>query len=256
MPPTIRQLFWTLNGEPPNGGIPPGTYLIPANQQGAPATPRAPAAAPPAQQYYRTMNGEPPNGGIPPGMYFTPANPQPLPFPPPPPPPAPAASTPAQQHYRTMNGEPPNGGFPPGTSFFAVNQPAALPPPAATAPPAPLAIAYPYHHLPPPDPRLFLPPQPQPPPPPPTNNIMFHARGRPWTNDDSCSRLQLPSTCTVAQLIQCLDGVGVWETLERGGDWVLGRQFLLGSTDARKAVREFWGDRASPARPVWLIILY
>ncbi|KAI4139268.1 MAG: hypothetical protein L6R39_006389 [Caloplaca ligustica] len=226
------QFFRTLNGEPPNGGVPPGTAFYGSFA----SPPAAPAIPPPPYPMHHLTPQLDPRMFLPPQEAFLP----------PPPPPPPVQSPPYTQD------------FPYHVQLFTPPPPP--PPPAPTPPqwsppgasllgqPAPNFGGVEYLY--------------------PRDNTVLHVIMDKYMTLDTTTRLPkweprlFPTGLTVGELIAQLGApegpkFGLMEVHEQGdGRWAAGQVILQGSEDAKKTLREVgWVEtRGFSAKPVWLKI--
>ncbi|KAL8768410.1 MAG: hypothetical protein Q9209_005316 [Squamulea sp. 1 TL-2023] len=217
------QYFRTLNGEPPNGGVPPGVAFYAIPQHPAPPAASSPPPPPYGIHYYP----------VPDPRMFLPPSPAP-----PPPPPYTMHYHPALDPRIFLPPQPPASApkqwSPPGSTLL--NQPAPsfqgvsyLYPESHTV----LHIIWDLH-------MSFTAP---------TATLRFEAR-------------LFPTGLTVGELIRRLGApttddskFGVQEVHELGdGRWSAGTTVLLNSELAKKSLREVgWGEtRGFAAKPVWI----
>ncbi|KAL8851098.1 MAG: hypothetical protein Q9221_003994 [Calogaya cf. arnoldii] len=244
--------YRTLNGQPPNGGVPPGVGFYPAHPPAAP--PATPAASPPPPPY--ALHYFSPN--LDPRMFL----PQQIAQPQPPPPPPSAPPIHALVDPRWF--------YPPLQMILAPPAPAPAPAPPAPAPaPAPAPQQW---MTTPPGASLFG----QPAPtfgggvdylfPQDHTVIHFihdvHMRlDTPIPTPGFEARL-FPTNLPVVELIRRLGApttddskFGVMEVHQLGdGKWTAGMTVLLNSDAAKKTLREIgWGtNRGSTAPAVWI----
>ncbi|KAI4180794.1 MAG: hypothetical protein L6R41_007017 [Letrouitia leprolyta] len=228
-----RQYFRTMTGEPPNGGVPPGTAFIPVVGQ-PPAKAPTPVCPPPYCMHQYTTQLDP-RMWLPPQQVFVPPTPstqppvciQHFPFhaqifvPPPPPPPTALPSAQWSPPGANLLGQP-------APNFEGVN------------------YLYPKDHT------------------------VLHIIMDKFMQLNMTTRLPkyeprlFPTGLRVSELIKQLgapneeeEPYGVMEVHEMGdGRWATGQTVLLGSEHANKTLKEIgWGEtRGFAAKPVWLKI--
>ncbi|KAL8651565.1 MAG: hypothetical protein Q9226_004647 [Calogaya cf. arnoldii] len=236
--------YRTLNGQPPNGGVPPGVGFYPAHPPAAPAaTPAASPSPPPYALHYFSPHLDP-------RMFL----PQQIAQPPPPPPPAPPTHALVDPRW-----------------FYPPLQMIQAPPAPAPAPPAP-APAPQQWTTPPPGASLlgqqapifersvqYLFPQ--------DHTVIHFIRDIHMRLDTPISipvfdAILFPTNLPVVELIRRLGApttddskFGVMEVQQLGdGKWTAGMTVLLNSDAAKKTLREIgWGsNRGSTAPAVWI----
>ncbi|KAL9000800.1 MAG: hypothetical protein Q9169_000554 [Polycauliona sp. 2 TL-2023] len=230
-----RQYFRTLNGEPPNGGVPPGVAFYPSQPPPGPSAQPAASLPPPPPPY--AMHSF--SSYVDPRMFFL----QQMAQPPPPPLPAPPAPTllDAQMFYHPLQTIPapapapaPRPWTPLGASLLGQQAPIF----------EGVSYLYPQHHT------VF-------------HIIMdVHMQLDAPTSHPKFDPRLFPTDLSVAELIRRLGApttdnskYGVMEVHPMGdGRWTAGTTVLLNSDLAKKTLREVgWGEtRGFAAAPVWL----
>ncbi|KAL8718772.1 MAG: hypothetical protein Q9225_004135 [Loekoesia sp. 1 TL-2023] len=244
--PEPTQYFRTLSGEPPNGGVPPGTTFYPVFEQ-TPAlvhpveSPPPPPPPPPPYGMHQCTTQIDPRMWLPPQQAFMPSPPQQA-FPPPMQPPI------YMQHFP----------FHAQLIFPPPPPPSPAPSPAQWTPPGASLLGQPAPNF---DGVDYLYPR---------DHTVLHIILDKFMQLDTATRLPkwearlFPTGLTVRELVKQLGApdeeenkYGVMEVHEVGdGRWAAGQTILLGSEYEKKTLREIgWTETRGFARkPVWLKI--
>ncbi|KAF6218679.1 hypothetical protein HO133_006030 [Letharia lupina] len=233
MPEETR--YFTLSGNVPNGGVPPGRTLA--------SLANPPSGPDPAHHPFRNGHGPPPPYSGPPDNAHSPQRARPP---------------------RTLSPHPGTGGGGPAPYHPTLHPGPPPPAPRAPAPPAPpyeppgqYLDGHPLHGG---DGWSYLAPGEH-------TTIHFvgdgtrpcdHPRPRPF----AFTRHKVPSRTSVRDLIRALgappgDGVGVTEMLELGdGRFAAGLTVTQGGADAGRSLGEVgWTQGRSEGKPIWIVVM-